>query len=65
MIEVNGDSLEYHNSMTIRDILEIKNYRFPLLIIRINGILIPRNKYDSTTVPDKAVVNVLHLMSGG
>lgn len=65
MIEVNGDSLEYHNRMTIRDILEIKNYKFPLLIIRINGVLIPRDKYDSTIVPDKAVVDVLHLMSGG
>ncbi|MFZ4513282.1 MAG: MoaD/ThiS family protein [Geothrix sp.] len=49
----------------MRDILRAKNYRFPMLIIHVNGLLIPKPDYDTTTVPDAAIVQVIHLISGG
>lgn len=51
--------------MTVRDVIKAVNYKFPLLITRINGRLIPRNTYDTTPVPDGAVLDIIHLMSGG
>jgi len=51
--------------MTVRDVLTVRKYAFPLLIVRIDGILVPRDSYDSAPVPDGAVVDVVHLMSGG
>lgn len=65
MITVNGEQMEWSPGKTARDVIEEKNYIFPLLIVRINGKLIHRSKYDSTAVPDKATVDIIHLMSGG
>ena len=65
MIKVNGEQSEWFRGKTVKDVINEKNYRFPLLIARINGKLIPRNKYDSTIIPDEATVDIIHLMSGG
>lgn len=65
MITVNQEPLEHAAGMKVSDVLRLKNYRFPLLIIRVNGKHVPREEYHSTIVPDGADVQVLHLMSGG
>ncbi|HNX51022.1 MAG TPA: sulfur carrier protein ThiS [Thermoanaerobaculaceae bacterium] len=65
MIRVNGDSMEWHGGMTVRDVLVARNYKFPLIIVTINSHLVRREAYDATVVPDEANVRVVHLMSGG
>ncbi len=65
MINVNGEQLEWSPGKTVSDVIKEKNYIFPLLIARINGKLIPRDEYDSAVIPDKATVDIIHLMSGG
>ena len=65
MISVNGDSTKHQAGMTVRDLLREKGFVFPLLVVRINGTLVPREDFDTTPIPDKADVQVLHLMSGG
>lgn len=65
MIRVNGDPMEWSPGMTVADVIREKNYLFPLLVVRIDGELVPRDRYDSVTVPDGAEVDVIHLMSGG
>ena len=65
MIRVNGDALEWHEGMTVRDVLVARNYKFPLIIVTVNGHLVRREAYDTTVVPDEATVRALHLMSGG
>ncbi|HLO67138.1 MAG TPA: sulfur carrier protein ThiS [Holophaga sp.] len=65
MITVNGDRLDWTEGMTVRDVLKAKNYKFPMLVIKIDEVLVQPRDYDATTVPDGAVVNVLHLLSGG
>ena len=62
---VNGDPLDWYEGMTVRDVLKAKNYIFKLLIITVNGTLIPRGSYDSAVVPSGADVKVVHLISGG
>lgn len=65
MITVNGNKLDWHEGMTVRDILNAKNYVFKMLVTKIDGTLVKRADYDSTTVPDEADVKVIHLISGG
>jgi thiamine biosynthesis protein ThiS len=65
MIRVNGDPMEWQEGMTVRDVIVARNYKFPLLIVTIDGHLVARTAYDATTIPDDATVRVLHLMSGG
>ena len=65
MIVVNEEPLDWHEGMTVRDVLRAKNYRFPMLVIHIGDTLIQKKDYDATTIPDGSVVKVIHLISGG
>jgi sulfur carrier protein len=65
MITVNGESHAWTPGMTVRDVLTQKNFKFPLLVIKLDEALIQPSDYAATTVPDGAVVSVIHLMSGG
>lgn len=65
MITVNEEPLAWHEGMTVRDILRARNYRFPMLVIHVNDALIQKADYDTATVPNGAVVKVIHLISGG
>ncbi len=64
-IMVNGSSMDWEQDLTIKGVLKRKNYTFKLLVVKVNGKLIKKDKYDTTTIPPGASVQVLHLMSGG
>ena len=65
MILVNEEPLDWHEGMTVRDILRARNYRFPMLVIHVNDVLVHKRDYDATTVPDGAVVaGVLGILDG-
>jgi thiamine biosynthesis protein ThiS len=53
------------NSITINQLLKLKNYTFRMLIIKINGILVQKGDYETTSIHDGDEVSVLHLISGG
>lgn len=65
MITVNGAPHPWRKGMTVRDALVEKKYGFPLVIVKIDGKLVPRGTYDGTGIPDGSVLEVIHLMSGG
>lgn len=53
------------DSLSVSDLLELKKYTFRMRIIKINGELIPKDKYGSTIIHDGDIVQLLYLMSGG
>ena len=57
--------IENHSELSISELLKVKAFSFKLLVIKINGTLIPRGEYDKAIVRDGDNVTVLHLMSGG
>jgi len=65
MIQVNGDPLPWTPGMTVRGVLKAKNYKFRMLVTSIDGVQVRPADYDTTPVPDGAVVQVIHLISGG
>lgn len=65
MITVNGNTLPWHERMTVRDVLTAKKYTFRMLVVRINGTVIPKIDFDTAVIPDGALVDVIHLISGG
>lgn len=65
MIQVNGDPLEWTPGLTVRGVIQARNYKFPLLIVTVDGKRVERPAYEATQVPDGAVVQVIHLLSGG
>jgi len=52
-------------SMTVQELLKYKTFTFKLLVVKINGELIRRDRYDEATIRDGDHVTVLHLVSGG
>jgi sulfur carrier protein len=65
MILVNEEPLDWHEGMTVREVLRARNYRFPMLVIHVDDVLVPKQAYDTTPIADGAVVKVIHLISGG
>jgi len=53
------------DSLTIGELLRVKNFTFKMLVIKINGRLVQKNDYDTTSVHPGDDVMVLHLISGG
>ncbi len=51
--------------MTIERILKVMHYTFRMLVVKVDGRLIKKNEYATTVVPPGAVVEVIHLISGG
>jgi sulfur carrier protein len=52
-------------SMSVSEMLILKKYSYKLRIIKINGVLIPRDEYNSAAIKEGDVVHMLYLMSGG
>jgi thiamine biosynthesis protein ThiS len=52
-------------SLTIQELLEVKNFTFKLLVTKINGKLVKKDERASALVKDGDDVTVLHLISGG
>ena len=52
-------------TISISEMLILKKFSYKLRVIKINGILIPKEKYDSTFIHDRDDVQMLYLMSGG
>ena len=65
MIKVNGEGMEWHPGMTVKDILEAKKFIFPMIGVWINDKPIPRDKFETTVVNDGDDVQVIHMISGG
>ena len=51
--------------ISVNEMLELKKFSFRMRIIKINDILIAKDKYDSTFIQDGDKVEMLYLMSGG
>ncbi|KJS81432.1 MAG: thiamine biosynthesis protein ThiS [Peptococcaceae bacterium BICA1-8] len=65
MIKVNNRPVEWQEGMTIKKLINILKYSYPVLIVTINGEHIPREKYEAATVSDGDDVKIIHPIAGG
>ena len=61
----NREEILDKETLTISELLVLKKFSFKMRIIKINGILIPKENYDSTVIHQGDAVQMLYLMSGG
>lgn len=52
-------------TLSIAEMLNIKKFSFKMRIIKINGMFIPKENYDSTIIHEGDNVQMIYLMSGG
>lgn len=64
-IIVNGRSILWEEGMTVQRILEVMNYTFRMLVIKVDGRLVKRDDWSSHLVPQGADVKVIHMVAGG
>jgi thiamine biosynthesis protein ThiS len=65
MIEVNGKEVEWIENETVSQLLERMRYVFPLVVVKINNKVVPKNDFSKVTIPDNSRVSVIHMISGG
>ncbi|MFN8211917.1 MAG: sulfur carrier protein ThiS [Bacteroidales bacterium] len=53
------------NSLSVAEMLEVRKFTYRMRIIKINGVLIPRESYADTFIKEGDNVQMLYLMSGG
>ena len=65
-ISLNNREEEFsRESISVSEMLYLKKFSFKMRIIKINGVLILKEKYDSTIIHSGDDVQMLYLMSGG
>ena len=65
-IILNNRKEEFDNeTITVSEMLYLKKFSFRMRIIKINGVFISKEKYDSTIIRNGDDVQMLYLMSGG
>lgn len=51
--------------ISVEELLKLKNFTFPMIIIKINGKLIKKGDYPAAMIKGGDDVTALHLISGG
>lgn len=52
-------------TITVNELLKLKNFTWKMLVIKINGTVIKRHEYDSLQIKEGDDVAVIHLITGG
>ncbi|MCK9616789.1 MAG: sulfur carrier protein ThiS [Lentimicrobiaceae bacterium] len=61
----NSETFTGIETLTVDKLLNLKKFSFKMLVIKINGKLIKKEDYTTTTIAEGDDVMVLHLISGG
>lgn len=52
-------------SFSVRELLALNKFTFPMIVVKVNGRLVRREDYERVFVGDGDVVEAIHLISGG
>lgn len=61
----NREEIVDGETITVTGLLVARKMTFRMRIIKINGVLIEKNQYDTSIIKDGDNVQVIYLMSGG
>ena len=64
-IEVNGREVDWVKDETVQQLLKRMRYTFPLVVVKIDEKVVPRDNFSEIIVPDNSNVSVIHMISGG
>jgi len=65
-LTVNGDEKDIQNSSTISHLLVEQNVKMPEMVsVELNGQILRRSDFDSTTIQEGDRVEFLYFMGGG
>lgn len=65
MITAKGKQMEWHEGLTVEEVLKRLGYAVPTAMVLLGSKLVPRQEWSATRVPDGSVVDVRAIISGG
>ena len=65
MIKVNGRDMEWKENLTVELLLKKCKYTFPLIMVKVNGTYIPKEKYKDALIINNDDFQVIHSIAGG
>jgi len=65
MITVNTKPFEWQEGLSVKKLLELKEYTYSRILVSVNGELIPPEQYETAIINDGDSVSAMHLMAGG
>ncbi|MCK4644073.1 sulfur carrier protein ThiS [bacterium] len=65
MIMINSKEVIWKKDETISLLLKRMNFVFPMIVVKINGRLIKKDKYSTQLINDNDEISVIHMISGG
>jgi sulfur carrier protein len=66
VIRVNDHlDVEWSEGMAVDDVLQGCGFTYPLVVVSVNGQVVPKAAYRTHAVQDGDRVRVLHLVAGG
>ncbi len=65
MIKVADHTIDWHEGMTISDLLIELDDPHPYAVVRINKTYVSRPNFDKTTIPDNSEVFLIPMVAGG
>lgn len=57
--------IEINDPLTVRKLLQVRKLSFRMFLVKVNGVLINKDKFDDAVINEGDEVQVLYLMSGG
>jgi len=61
----NTEEIFDKNELTVSELLMLKNFTFKIITIKLNGLFIKKENYDSTIIKDGDNVAAIHMITGG
>jgi thiamine biosynthesis protein ThiS len=66
MIRVNDKfDVEWQEGMNVNSLLKILKFTFPMIVVAVNGKVVPKSAYGTIMIEDNDEVKVIHLVAGG
>lgn len=62
---INGRPSTVPAGSSVRELLDLMNFTYPKIFVKINGSHIEEGAYETTIVHEEDAVQVIHLMAGG
>ena len=59
------DRIDWHEGMTVQDLLNTMGYSYALITVTVNDLLVAQEDYSTCRIPAQSRVTVFHLAHGG
>ena len=64
-LQVNSRSVDFLEGETITGLIRRMRYTFPLLVVKVDGKVVPSSQQKDHVIEDGSSIDIIHLTSGG